>query len=120
MTERPRLQLIKAPVFFGIRGNDAVASGEGFGANCDRCGKTVSAPHEFQKQTIWCIYCGIETDAVVAVECDCFGHEYTFGVTATEAADERYALGISWEAFEQMCEARAIKLGQIAGYGAGS
>lgn len=98
------------PDFFAHGGRDAVARGEGFGCDCEVCGRQVSAPHEFQGGLIWCLYCGMSEGAVPLLEHP-WGHKYSFGITGVENAQDIIALEAGLH--DEMAEDRARKNGQV-------
>lgn len=78
------------PDFFAHQGTWAVDEGLGFGCDCARCGRAVSAPFEFQGSLIWCLYCGLEVGHVPELDVP-FGHKYDFGVTRQECIEDAHA-----------------------------
>lgn len=83
------------PSFFGLAGRAALETGEGFACECVVCGRAVSAPHQFQGATVWCLYCGMERGIVPADELP-RGLEFTSGISRAEcgmAAENIHRLG---------------------------
>lgn len=72
------------PVFFGIQGITAFEHGEGFVTECRICRRTCCAPHRFQRQVVWCLYCGMERGHVPMVEVPIGANEFSFGITKEE------------------------------------
>lgn len=109
----PDLRLVHSrPDFFGINGDLAVRTGEGFGCTCAECGRAISAPFGYERKLIWCLYCGMGRGHVPLVE-PVLGHRFAFGVTGEEAAEERRWLLECPDNFEARCEARARKQGRV-------
>lgn len=98
------------PDFFAHAGDSAVRRGEAFGCWCARCRRPIGAPHGFEGALVWCLYCGIDTGHVPAVESP-WSHRYTFGVTREECLEDRAALDRG--DFEAVAEARARRNGRI-------
>lgn len=78
------------PVFFAHSGRSAYERGEGFICSCVFCNREITAPWEFQKTVVSCLYCGFERGLVPEIEVQ-GGLEYTFGITATECKHRRDA-----------------------------
>lgn len=72
------------PVFFAQAGIAPVGQDEAFGCSCAICGRKVFAPHVFQKQVVWCLYCGIDRKRVPVVEIPCGATRYSYGITLAE------------------------------------
>jgi len=79
-----------APAFFAfsLAGSiDRIASGEAYGCTCAHCGRKIAAPMSMQRQTIWCLYCGLERGFLPNMEI-APDNEFEFpffGLTASEA-----------------------------------
>lgn len=102
-----------APEFFAHQGDAPVKHGEAFGCRCARCAREVSAPFGFERQVIWCLYCGIDEGLVVAVDNPFSAHRWTFGVTREEAGEERQWIDRGADYFHRMTERRARELGRV-------
>lgn len=96
-----------APEFFAHSGDAPATRGEGFDCFCARCRREISAPFGFERQVIWCLYCGMDEGLVVAIDCPHPSHHWTFGVTRQEAAEELEWLKRGSDYFEKMAERRA-------------
>jgi len=103
------------PEFFAHAGDAPVRRGEGFGCICGNCEREISAPFGFERQLIWCLYCGMDKGYVVAIETPWGYHRYSFGITREEAAEERAWIAVGHEHFEKMSERRAAQLGRVIG-----
>ncbi len=102
-----------APEFFAHSGDAAVRVGEGFGCTCGHCGREISAPFGFERQLIWCLYCGMEHGYIVEIDSPPGYHRYSFGVTREEALEEQTWIATGTGVFEKMTERRARNLGGI-------
>ncbi|MFG1270775.1 hypothetical protein V5F40_22755 [Xanthobacter sp. DSM 14520] len=100
------------PEFYAIAGRDAARRGDGFGCLCAKCGREIAAPFGFERQLIWCLYCGLEAGYLVEIERPIGCHRWTFGITRAEAVEERSALERG--EFEDAIERRARRLDQDA------
>lgn len=73
----------QGPAFFAHSTGPALELGKTFGCSCKICERKIAAPHEFQGQEIWCLYCGMEHGLVPMVEVPC-GLQYSYGITGKE------------------------------------
>lgn len=111
------LKLVSSvPDFFGFDGRSAASNGEGIGHTCAKCAREVTAPFRYENKLVWCLYCGMEAGFVPMVE-PTWGHKYSFGVTREECIEDRNALALGHEAFEEMSERRARRNGQVLDFG---
>ena len=101
------------PEFFAHAGDAPVKSGEGFGCVCGECNREISAPFGFERQLIWCLYCGMDKGYVVPIDSPWSHHKYSFGITRDEAVEESAWLALGPGSFEKMSERRARQLGHI-------
>lgn len=110
----PLLKLASSlPEFFATSGRDAVRRGEGFGCLCAKCGREIAAPFGFERQVIWCLYCGLEAGQLVEIDRPIAYHRWTFGITREEAIQERAALERGQ--FDETLEKRARELDRASG-----
>ena len=77
-----------APAFFAMAGSiEFLSSGEAYGCTCAHCSRRIAAPMSMQRQTIWCLYCGLERGFLPNTEITP-DNEFEFpffGLTAAEA-----------------------------------
>lgn len=113
MTRAAPTLAVENPAFFGIRGTDAAARGEGFGTCCGKCGREISAPHRVRGRLVWCLYCGMAEGHVPMIELP-WPMEFTFGITWDEcrAIDTALRTGGAADA-DAWCYARALERRQI-------
>ena len=100
------------PDFFGMRGDDAVQLGQGFGCRCARCDREISAPFGYERKLIWCLYCGMAAGHVPMID-QVWGHRFPFGVTGDECREEHRWLRSAPGTFFEKCEARARREGRV-------
>ena len=102
-----------APAFYSINRFTPIAEGY-FGCECACCGRQIQAPHRFQRQVIWCLYCGMERGRVPMVEVR-FGFVYDLGITADEAQQIEAECARPGGDVDAWCVRRAKALGQVWG-----
>lgn len=101
------------PDFFAHQGRQPVRFGIGFGCNCARCGREVSAPFGYERALIWCLYCGMDEGHVPLVELP-FGSKHGFGLTRDECIEIEASLERG--DCDEAAERRARREGRIVDF----
>lgn len=105
------LKLVSSvPDFFAHQGRQPVREGLGFGCNCARCGRAVSAPFGYEGKLIWCLYCGMDAGHVPLVELP-FGSKSDFGLTRDECIE--IAASLERGDYHETSERRACSEGRV-------
>ncbi|MFN4168113.1 MAG: hypothetical protein ACK4HD_07395 [Pannonibacter phragmitetus] len=105
------LKLVSSvPDFFAHQGRWPVREGLGFGCNCAKCGREVSAPFGYEGKLIWCLYCGMYAGHVPLVELP-FGSKTGFGLTRDECIE--IAASLECGGYHEASERRARREGRV-------